>query len=382
MKGKRLRFAPRALVSMALLLASGLPLGAEPSYYVSDAAAFEGEALQGPDGAEEYVLEVTKDAASETRVLLHNGKEIERRVLSWKGEARLERQFKGGNLVEEESYGASGEPLKEKVYKLNPNSEKPELFETRVYHYGSAIAALSGEAVSLLSKVEAFDGSGAAKGSLEYRYDARSRLVEVRASGSFGREAAGAVVGSKGLAAAWIGMGEDSVFVASYEGGRPLLEAVYDKDGKARSTQSYRYGEKGELASTSLSDQESGKLTETSYDSGGRPSLIAVRLGASTLSRRELRYDEKGRVVEDDLLEQDASVEKSSSYSEAGVASRVVTKKGGIIQSSESVSPDSSSVKELYDRGELFLRVYSKAGRIVREEFVTEGSVVRVRVFP
>jgi len=376
MKGKRVRFAVRVLVSMALLAALGIPLDADPSYYASDAAAFEGEALPGPRGDEEYVLAVTKDDASETRVLLRKGKEVERRVLSWKGEERLERLFRDGNLAEEDRYGALGELLNEKVYKLNTKSDKPELFETRAYHYGSGLA------VSLLSKVEAFDGSGATKGALEYRYDARSRLVEVRASGSFGKERAGAVVGSQGLAAAWSGLGEDSVFVADYDGGKPLLEAVYDKDGKVQTAQSYAYDEKGALVSTSRSDQESGKLTETSYDSGGRPIRIAVKLGVSTLSRQELRYDEKGRVVEDDFFEGDTSVEKSSSYSEAGTNSCVVMKKGGIIQSSENVAPDSSSVKELYDRGLLFLRIYSKAGRVVKEEFVTEGNVVRVRVFP
>jgi hypothetical protein len=360
----------------AAFLSLGLSLGAEPLYYASDAAAFEGELLSGPRDGGEYVLAVTRAEGSETRALLRKGKEIERRLLQWKGEGRLERLFREGNLAEEESYGAQGELLNEKVYKLNPKSEKPELSESRVYTYSAASYG------SRLGRVEAFDQEGASRGALEYRYDARGRLVEVRASGSFGRERAGATVGTRGLVAAWAGMGEDSVFVASYEGGKPLAEAVYGKDGKALSMESYAYGEDGRLSSMSLSDPKSGESSQTSYDPGGRPLRIEVKLGSTTLSRRELVYDEKGRIIEDTLSEGDKSVEKTSSYAEEGTKNRIVTKKGGLILSSELIEADSSSVRELYDKGELFLRLYSSKGRVTKEEFIREGSVVRVRVFP
>jgi hypothetical protein len=360
----------------ALLLALCLPLGAEPLYYDSDAAAFEGELLASPRDGGEYVLAVTRGEGSEARVLLHKGKEVERRLLLWKGDGRLERLFREGNLAEEDSYGAQGVLLNEKVYKLNPVSGKAELAESRIYTYSSA------ELGSRLTKVEAFDQGGAPRGGLEYRYDARARLVEIRASGSFGKERAGAAVGTRGLVAAWIGMGEDSVFVASYEGGKPLVEAVYGKDGKALSVESYTYGEGGGLSSTSRSDPKSGEISETSYDAGGRPVRIELKLGAATLSRRELGYDERGRLIEDALSEGDKSVEKTTSYAEEGTKSRIVTRKGGVIISAESVEADSSSVRELYDKGELFLRVYSSKGRVTREEFIREGSVVRVRVFP
>jgi hypothetical protein len=361
---------------LSLLLALCLPLGAETLYYDSDAAAFEGEPLDGPRKGGEYVLAVTRDGDGETRSLLHKGAEIERRLLLRKGDGRLERLFREGTLAEEDSYGAQGELLNEKVYKLNPASGKPELSESRIYSYSAA------GPLSLLSRVEAFDREGASRGALEYRYDARERLVEVRASGSFGRERAGASVGTRGLVAAWSGMGEDSVFVASYEGGKPLLEAVYGADGKALSLESYAYGADGRLSSTSRSDPKSGESSQTSYDSGGRPLRIELKLGSTTLSRRELGYDEKGRLVSDTLLEGDKSVEKTSSYTDGGTRSRVVTRKAGLILSSESVEADSSSVRELYDRGELFLRVYSSKGRVTKEEFIREGSVVRVRVFP
>lgn len=360
----------------SLLLALCLPLGAETLYYDSDAAAFEGEPLSAPRAGGEYVLAVTKGEGGETRLLLHRGEEIERRLLVVKGEGRLERLFRKGALAEEDSYGAHGEILNEKAYKLDPASGKPELSETRIYSYAAAGPG------SLLAKVEAFDGGGASRGALEYRYDARSRLVEVRASGSFGRERAGASVGTRGLVAAWSGMGEDSVFVASYEGGKPLMEAVYGADGKAQSVESYAYGEDGRLSSTGRSDPRSGESSQTSYDSAGRPLRIERRLGSTTLSRREFGYDEKGRIVADTLLEGDTGVEKTTSYTEEGTRSRIVTRKAGLIISSESVEADSSSVKELYDKGALFLRIYSSGGRVTKEEFMREGSVVRVRVFP
>lgn len=380
----------RLLAALALLAGAAFGVAAETSYFASDEAAFEGEELgawsPAKAGGPDYVLAVTRGGASETRVLLKKGEEVERRVLSLRADGRLERLYEGGLLSREEAYGAGGELLDEKVYKLKRDSKEVELAERTAYSYSSPMGGPAGAGRPaprlLLVKAESFGADGASRGALEYRYDAVSRLVELRASGSFGKERAGASLGSGGLAAAWASLGEGLLFVASYEGGRPLLESLFDAEGKTLESVSYSYAADGSLASTKASDARSGVTTETSYDAGLRPLLVTRKLGLSLLSTQSLSYDEKGRLIVDELEEGAMRVKKSLSYGEAGTVTRIETAKAGILLSVETIEADSSSLKELYDGGLLFLKVYSKGGRVLREEFMSGGKVQRVRVFP
>ncbi len=363
-----------------LILLAHIPLAAEPLpggtlYYASDAAAFQGQAVSGPADSQ-YVLAVLAEGSSQTRILYENGQELQRQVSVVTSSGRTDRIYKQNTLSEEDEYGISGELLSEKIYNLKSDSG-PLLSERRVYSYH---AQKGGQGSSLLSRIEAFDGTGASIGLMTYNYDARGRLSRAVASGSFGAEKAGASMGSMGLVASWTEIG-GALFIASYSAGRPCVESLLDKDGRLIQNLSYHYDDSGHLLSTLKYEESSGLSTETDYDAGGRTVYEIIRMGQEIRSWKSWKYDEKSQLTLEEGQNGRFLSSTSYTYGDSGITSLTQIKNDGVLLSSETLNPDKSSVKELYDRGVLFLRVYSLNGKIVKEEFIKDGKVSRVKVY-
>ncbi|MBL8967140.1 MAG: hypothetical protein JNG85_09025, partial [Spirochaetaceae bacterium] len=168
--------------------------GAAPRFFASDPSGFRGPAIAAPP-ASGYALAVETVGNEERRILLKDGLEIERRVRAKGPKGSVERLFRGASLVEESKSGPGGELLEELFYEeaaahdgapgTGERGERGErgdqLREKRSYVYTAG----------RLARVEVSDGNGQSLGGLEYRYDPRGRLLEIRATGSFGVERSG-----------------------------------------------------------------------------------------------------------------------------------------------------------------------------------------------
>lgn len=374
------RRAEAAVCAFLLCAAFQVAAAAVPAsalYFASDAAGFQGGPVSGPADSE-YVLALFSEGGTETRVLYRKAEEIERRIIAVRPLGRLERIFRQGTLAEEDEYGESGEILSEKLYMLK-SKEGPVLSERRVYSYRRLEEGQNSR--QLLQQVEAFDGSGKSTGTMLYQYDARGRLSQAAATGSLGAEKAGASVGPSGLAAGWTEIG-GKLFIAAYAQGRPSVESVLDSGGRLLESLSYSYDGSGLLLSTLKFEEASGLSTQTDYGPKGKPVSETVRLGSEIRSLKSWKYDEKSRLTEEESRNGDISTLRLVSYSESGAETESTRiSRAGLLVSIETINPDKSSIKELYDKGILFVRIYSQNGKKVKEEFIKDGRISRVRIY-
>lgn len=408
----------RALSAVAaILLALAIPAvrlsGQETRFFASDEAGFRGEPLPGPK-AREYTLGVTEYPSSTLRILYRDGKELRRylrettvdgsreRVLE--GERLLEERTydRAGNLVEEYLYGHpsqdDGKPTEGSVAKGSPPSSasapapRPVLLSHLVYVY------VSGR----LGSVESFGASSESLGKIEYRYDPSGRLLELSASGSFGDSAAGLAPGTSLPAASWLavpapgkasdmtagtgsgkaGPGPDKLEITRYDAaGRPIERASYEGDVCVRA-EVLVYDAAGRLSLSRTFETATRTMGETTYDSRGRVVLVVTSEDGDEKSRESFGYDDASRLVERSLTTSQSAARTTYAYGGAGEKSRKTDYVDGVIVSVTVDLEDGSTVRELYDKGALFLRARYSDGRLRQEEFIEAGEVVRTRDYP
>lgn len=356
-----------------------MPASAEDTrYYASDKAGFQGESLAGLS-RQGYVLAMITDGASTVRVLYLDGKESSRTILTQSEEGSQERLFEAGSLTEERSYDRSGNLLEELFYAA-PQSRDAAPVARRTYSYDR------GRLVS----VEAFDASSEATGKLEYRYDSRGRLLELVASGSFGRTQAGMAPSGSLPVASWFAIpaeseppaADDILEITRYDGGgRPLERSTYKGEECIRA-EMLIYDASGRLSSSRTFDAPSQTMLETSYDSRGLAVLVVTTVRDAEQSRESLSYDEESRLVEDSISTRSSTTRKLYSYAGQDERSRETVIVNGVTASVTVEGEDGSIVKELYDKGALFLRAFYRDGMLAREEFIEGGTVVRTKDYP
>jgi antitoxin component YwqK of YwqJK toxin-antitoxin module len=406
-------------VLLALALSPVRLAGQETRFFSSDEAGFQGEELQGLQ-AKGYTLAVAAAPSSSIRILYRDGKELRRTVRTATRDGTRESVLEGdvlkeernydraGNLVEELFFGspASGEDKTGTGAGAAGNAEStggggaaarpvsagpppavqapPGLVSRLVYAY------LSGR----LASVESFDASSRSQGKLEYRYDASGRLLELCASGSFGASAAGLAPGASLPAASWFAVPVSGAAEASAEAGKDALEITrYDPAGRPVERSSYVdgacvraeamiYGESGGLAESRAFEAGTRTMSETTYDPRGRVALVVTSVDGSEKSRESYLYDDASRLVESTLVCQSTTTRTIFAYDGPGEKSRETVQVNGVVVSVTVNRADGTVVKELYDRGALFLRSYHSEGRLRKEEFIENGSVVRTREYP
>jgi hypothetical protein len=365
-----LRPRPPHLFLLLGLLALPWLGAAESLFFSSDEASFQGEAL--PSGsAKGYVLELVKEGSKETRILRLDGRERERLLIEATRTGRRETHSIEGRIDKILEYDARSYLLAEKSYV--PDSDSPIL--TLLYSY----------AQGRLKEVKALDGEGLPTGSLVYRYDPKGRLLELGASGSFGAGETGMVPGLLPPALLWSSTktGDGSLYsVVFYDAeGRPVRYETRQGQ-KSLSTQVLQYGKGGLVLSRQETDGPAQAATETSYDQLGRAVLKVTKKAGIETGRESFSYDDKGRLVEDLSRQGKTVTRRTWTYDEGDVLSRESTTIDGSLFSVVSIKADGSTVKELYDKGVLFLRSYHSKGKLLREEFMSNGLVVRTKDYP
>lgn len=397
------RVAPVVLaILLALAFSAGRLTGQETRFFSSDEAGFQGEELRGIQ-AKGYTLAVKVAPSSSLRILYRDGDEMRRTVKVATVDGSRESVLEGSILKEERTYDRAGNLVEESLYESPSSGDgkaetggatghaapsgavsaippPPRLVSHLVYTYAS------GRLVS----VESFDASSLSQGKLEYRYDASGRLLELSASGSFGASAAGLAPGASLPAASWFAVpeagtaepGKESLEITRYDtAGRPIERASYEGGACVRA-EAMVYGETGNLVRSRTFEADTRTMSETTYDPKGRVVLVVVSVDGAEKSREISAYDDASRLVERSLMVPSSTTRTSFVYDAAGENSRETVQVNGVVVSVTMTLVDGTVVRELYDRGALFLRIYQSDGRLRKEEFVENGSVVRTREYP
>jgi YD repeat-containing protein len=370
-----------AALCLALL---ALPAGAADGtlWYASDAAAFQGEPVAGPSGSD-YVLEVTVGGSTETRILFRKGLEESRTIIVRLASGRRESLRIAGAIREERTYDLAGNLLEERFFPpategAEGGAAKAEVLPSETRRYAYASGRLRG--------VESLDTAGASQGRMEYRYDASGRLLELVTTGIFGSSHAGLAPGQGLPSAMWFSVPQGSdgelVDITRFDqAGRPLERSTWRK-GLRLAQVLYGYDAAGKLASRTDRDLTSQRTAETSYDAAGRIILVVKTVEGREESREQYSYDGLGRLAVDEFRSPGNLRKVTYTYDAAGESSRAVTVVNGLIESIVIQLSDGSTRRELFDKGQLFLRALYGDGRLRKEEFIEGGTVVRTKDYP
>lgn len=352
---------------LALGLAAALcpvrPLAGEEELYRSNALGL----LLGParPSGEDYLLRRVREPLRETDLLVHENRETRRWERTLRPDGKLESvlEYSDGQPTGRRMYDETGALVEELRYA----DGKPVELIRNVWTGGS------------LGAIEYEEPPGELRRRDLYLYAAQGELREVRRSWSDGRS---------------------SVSRYSTASGR-LLEEYHSQAG---ADVLVRYDARGRLAERR--EWKTGALVSASVFSyvgtAGVPAEEAVRLDGE--GRRIVRrFDAAGRVVEQETFSAGRSIEKIAQRYEGG---RLVSRRqlgtgsqseavfsydsdGNLV--SETLSDASGTVKrtvhfkggeraeERYRQGRLVLRLYYRGERVVREEIIRDGEVVRVR---
>ncbi len=365
------RFLSPHLIPALLLccLAPGPLLAAGGQFFLSDEAGFQGLPAAKDDKAG-YILEILVDGLKETRILRKDGVEKEIRRLDVTASGKRESRLVDGILLETTDFDQQGAIVEEKSY--DSAGAKPIL--SRRYSY------VKGK----LYKVESFDETDTSTGSLRYRYDPKGRLVELRALGAFGMGMLGTVPGETGPGVLWTEVpGEKShgLVVIVYDNvQRPVRMDSY-RDDKLERRETISYDKASLVAKRVVESPGKDEILEVRYDRGGRPLLSILRRAAKETQRESWLYDEKGRALEHITLRGASTVRITWTWGEGDELSSESSFRNGVLISIIRTFPDGIVVKEYYDKGKLFLQARYEENRLVREDFMSGGLVVRSKEY-
>jgi hypothetical protein len=325
-----------------------------------------------------WVLAVERTAGGggwvETRRLLGGGTEERRWTRVRSADGRIEeREERGGILALRRLSGAAGELLQE------------ELFEAGLLSSRSVFEYASGRLV----RVRVFAVDGSLSSTVEYLTAPSGRLREVRwtaADGSMRTESqaaggTGSLAGGAAVSEERSRGGDESRTTRYDEAGRA---AVRESRGPAGLVVRERLAYKGESRTPVTSTTEwpaERKVVEASYDAAGREIGETTTVAGSVTERVTWTRDEAGRVLVLRRVGKGGTEEVRTTWAADGALEREEHFFRGA-RVKNVINPASGErVEELFDGGELFLRVYYRGDTRVREEVILGGVVVRERTY-
>jgi YD repeat-containing protein len=289
------------------------------------------------------------------------GEERIERIAGAKGAREL--VYRDEALAEERSYDARGALLEERFFGA---SSLPERTRSYLREGGR------------LARVEIADAAGVVVGSMSYRYDRDGRLLGVDSAGEPGTGSAGMISSGAVPQGSWVA--GSTTTVLGYDGSGRASVVQTMKDGAVLSLERRTYGEGGALASVQVEDRPSGLVHEYRYDGEGRLSASADTPPKGPAGRTEYRYDGAGRLAEETTWRGGHRTAKSRTYSEAGALVREETRRDGALLLAVDYL-EGGRVEELYDEGVLFVKATYSGGRKVKDEFYSEGQLLRSREY-
>jgi hypothetical protein len=311
-----------------------------------------------------YILAVEEHGSRETRTLFHQGEELRR----WEIGPEEQRVYRHSVLQEKRVYDEQGRLAEEQLF------EEGELSRRTVFSYQRDV----------LDHSETFGPEGELLFRDRYRLSPGGRLRRVSRElvQPQSRQRLALSGGSAGLAEERYGNSRERR-VNRYDPAGRLVEQEFWYDGELAERQIYEYrGDSELLSSSELTEVPPERTTRCSYDEEGRIVRIEVEEQGQKCEQTVHVRDELGRVVET-TKRGDRGIERW--LFEYGGEGELVREEYHVRGSLEKVTLYSSQgeearrIEELYREGRIFMRIYYEAEEKVKEEFLRDGKVVRVR---
>jgi hypothetical protein len=325
-----------------------------------------------------WVLSVERTAGGggwvETRLLLNGGAEERRWTLVRSADGRTEeREERGGVIAARRLSGAAGELLQEELFEAGRPSSRS------VFEYASG----------RLVRARVFAADGSLSSTVEYRTAPSGRLREVRWTAADGSlRTVSQAAGGTGSVAGGAAVSEER----SREGDG-WTTTRYDETGRAavreqggpgglvsRQRLLYAGGSLTPVSSTTEWPAEK-KVVETSYDAAGGEIAETATVAGVVTERVAWTRDEAGRVLVMRRTGAGGTEEVHNTWTADGTLEREEHFVRGARVKNVIHSAADERVEELFDDGELFLRVTYRGEERIREEVILDGTVVRVRTF-
>lgn len=357
------------VIACALLIVAVVPVGAQ--WYASNALGLAVRPIDASVRTEhEFTLHVEAQPGGESRTLFRDGEEIRRWSVTREGGRRIEEVYDADLLAGLTEYDELGRLVREEEYAQGVLTERKRY----VYEQGR------------MASVTVTDANGETAYTDQYSYWRSGDLRGVErlpAEPSDTREVS-----------------------YTYRDGR-LVEEVIDT---GTTIERFVFDGDGRLALREVREDvdESFRLAEReerTYRADG--TLWSVRVSRYQVNESVLRqYNTDGRLVEE-ITRRDGQVVEQVARTYAGERLQTETRTGtdrtevwdyeyrdderdpavvryvvdGIVQRVDRYQSDGTRTEEVYQRGELVLRVYFQEETRLREEVLHDGEVVSTREF-
>jgi antitoxin component YwqK of YwqJK toxin-antitoxin module len=314
----------------------------------------------------DYILSVEQTDSGEIRTLLHNGAQLRR----WEIDPGEERIYGSSDLDQKLLYDRRGRLTEEQSYR------EGKVFRRTVYHYNR----------EGLKSSETFDAGGRLLYRDQYRLSPDGQLRRVR------RQQEGSGDGQQLALSSGSGTTSEERFgndrqrrINRYDTLGRLVQQEHWVDGRLAERERFQYRDDSRIRlSSQLEEVSQQRLTRRSYDEQGE--LISLEISEQGEVRETIvhRRDDQGRIVE--TIKRGAEGIENWRF-EYGSGDRPVREEyslRGALQRITTRTPDESTemrLEELFRDGLLFMRIYYEGERKVKEEFLSEGEILRVREY-
>jgi hypothetical protein len=325
-----------------------------------------------------WVLSVERTASGggwvETRRLLNGGAEERRWTLVRSADGRTEeREEREGVIAARRLSGAAGELLQEELFEAGRPSSRS------VFEYASG----------RLVRSRVFAADGSLSSMVEYRMAPSGRLREVRWTAADGSlRTVSQAAGGTGSVAAGSAVSEeraregDGWRTTRYdETGRAAVHEQGGPDGLvSRQRLVYAGGSLTPVSSKTEWPAEK-KVVETFYDAAGGAISETTTVAGAVTERVAWTRDETGRVLVMRRSGTGGTTEVRNTWAADGTLEREEHFVRGARAKNVIHTATGERVEELFEDGELFLRVLYRGEERIREEVILDGTVVRERTF-
>jgi antitoxin component YwqK of YwqJK toxin-antitoxin module len=315
-----------------------------------------------------WVLGVERSGDREVRRLYQEGTEARR----WDtgplegGVKREEREIIAGDLAAYRVYTNAGDMLLEELY------ENGTVTQRSVFTYSNTRL--------VAQRVQSADGSVAS--TTEYVYSTKGGLRAVRRTAAGGDSAASIFVsGAPGIAEERNSVG-DSLFVSRFDARGRRINAERRKADERTLREDFVFQQGSDRLATSAETRPlEGKSIARSYDDKGFLASESVQIGEKVVERTDLTVDDQGKIMDKTRRSADGFEEWRYAWGPDGKKEREEYRRRGMLEKITTFVSVSARTEELYNDGELFLKVYFEGDRRVREELYRNGALLRERKF-
>ena len=314
----------------------------------------------------EYILIIDKRSDQEKRNLYLENELIKRWELSLYNNknVREERVFNKEVLESLRYFDRRGRLIEEHLYSDNLFTQKT------MYIYGEN---------QELFQTKTFNNTGALIYYEKYDFNRLGMIRKVKRIWSDGRIQVSSFIYGKGRLVEEVFSTKNEMTISRYDdSGKLLIIEVWKKEDNIRNTHFF-YKKDGSLESSLENNLAGGFETEKKYNTEERLSKEIITKSNKTISETTYFYDDEGRKIKMNKVSDKGLEEWAFYYDSEGDLDREEYYQRGILEKRTVYTNDNSYYEELFRYGELLIRVFYEDDVKIKEEFLENGKVIKVK---